>query len=616
MAGEEWKLSHSIMSTTFTDSAKRESGEELQGSLSHDDPSTCAYCLAIYLTSTTLITCCNTHRRRQHDNVPPRRSSEWYQCGHPRAEACCLLHPTRYDWLLRVRYTRTLNQSDGKSADDDETSATWENEWLAGNHQTDSEDTPHADIPSVIKSKTVLLRLDYGTKEASFLSAFCPIDEAPTLVIIHNGTVVDKLEGNLEYTEWAQRLLKACGSDAQGADASELTQAQEPTTPAPAAVETNDEASEGAAVPLEPASGSAAPSLPGVPTEHQPENIQALLTERGQRLEAERLRREGREKAERIARARAIREEQERAQSQVDKGKQRADDPESAKNKARIDWVQQQAKRKQEAKEEKQRILSRIEADKRERKNREAERKQAATAMAGEPLPSQSSALPGSGSTRMPPTSGTCALQVRLFDGSSIKGRFKHDSTLATAVREWIKETSPAGGADIPYNFRQILTPHPSRTIEISEEGQTLSDVGLMPTATLVLVPVAGFTEAYTSSGGGGILGSAYGLVTGAFGLAGSALGYVTGIGSSSSSQGGEGIYMGGTADEQEPSNVQGSRMANADSGTAQSGPSRIRVKTMAEQRAESEKGAEFYNGNSLGTEGRKDDDDGADRRQ
>jgi hypothetical protein len=276
--------------------------------------------------------------------------------------------------------------------------------------------------------------------------------------------------------------------------------------------------------------------------------------------------------------------------------------------------MQQQAKRKTEAKGEKERIMARIEADKRERKNRELERKQAAAAMAGEPLPS--SAVSGSNSTKIPPTSGTCAIQVRLFDGSSIKGRFKHDSTLATAVREWIKETSPAGGADIPFNFRQILTPHPSRTIEISEEGQTLSDVGLMPTATLVLVPVAGFTEAYSSGGGGGILGSAYGMVSGAFGLAGSALGYVTGFGSSSSSQGGEGIYMGGTADEQEASNVQGSRMANADSGTAQSGPSRIRVKTMAEQRAESEKGAEFYNGNSLGTEGRNDDDDGADRRQ
>jgi hypothetical protein len=456
----------------------------------------------------------------------------------------------------------------------------------------------------VIESKTVLLRLDYGTKEASFLSAFCPIDEAPTLIVIHNGTVVDKLEGNLEYSEWAQRLLKACGVDAEGASVNTPAESQQQSTApsAPPTAPANDATSEGAA---------SAPT--DTTSSHSPEQIQALLSERGARLEAERLRREAREKAERIARARAKREEDERAlaaaQTDKGKGKQRADGSESARNKARIDWVEQQAKRKTEAKEEKQRIMARIEADKRERKNRDEERRQAASAMAGEPLPS-STKVPST-STRTPPTRGSCALQIRLFDGSSIKGRFAHDSTLATAVREWVKETSPAGGADIPFNFRQILTPHPSRTIEISEEGQTLADVGLMPTATLVLVPVAGFTEAYSStgSGRGGIIGSAYGLVSGAFGLAGSALGYVTGYGSGvNSTDGREGIYMGGTADEQEPSNVQGSRMAGADSGTGQSGPSRIRVKTMAEQRAETEKGAEFYNGNSLGTEGRKDD--------
>lgn len=454
------------------------------------------------------------------------------------------------------------------------------------------------------------MRLDYGTQEASFLSAFCPINAAPTLVIIHNGTVVDKLEGSLEYSEWSQRLLKACGVDAEGANVEAPAQSQEQTatTPAPATAPVDGAASGGAA------------SAPADPTaSHSPEQVQALLSERGARLEAERLRREAREKAERIARARERREEEERAQAaaQTDKGKgkERADGSESARNKARIDWVQQQAKRKTEAREEKQRIMARIEADKRERKNRDEERKQAASAMAGEPLPSSSKAA-ASTSTRNPPTSGTCAIQVRLFDGSSIKGRFAHDSTLATAVREWIKETSPAGGADIPYNFRQILTPNPSRTIEISEEGQTLSDVGLMPTATLVLVPVAGYTEAYSGTGSGGLLGSAYGLVSGAFGLAGSALGYVTGYGSGvNNTDGSGGIYMGGTADEQEPSNVQGARMANADSGTGQSGPSRIRVKTMAEQRAEAEKGAEFYNGNSLGTEGRKDDD-GEDKKQ
>lgn len=343
---------------------------------------------------------------------------------------------------------------------------------------------------------------------------------------------------------------------------------------------------------------------------HSPEQLQAILSERGQRLEAERLRREATEKAERIARARARREEEERAQAeaqqQSDKGKSRADGSEYARNKARVDWVQQQAKRKQDAKEEKQRIMARIEADKRERKTKDEERKQAASAAtASEPLPTASS------STISPPapSARTCALQVRLFDGSSIKTRFASDSTLATAVREWIKTTSPPGGADIPYNFRQILTPKPSRTIEISEETQTLSDVGLMPTATLVLVPVAGFTEAYSGgASSGGLIGSAYGLVSGAFGLGRSAFGYLTGYGSGvNASQRDGGIYMGGTADDQEPSNVQGARMAGADSAP---GGSKVRVKTMAEQRAENEKkGAEFYNGNSLGTEGRPRDD-------
>lgn len=424
-------------------------------------------------------------------------------------------------------------------------------------------------------------------------------------MIIRNGAVVDKLERDVGHEEWTQRLLKACGVGAEEEAsnvAEEPIQSERPTTGG-----SSEGRVEGGETPTNDPQNTT--QTDATPIHHQPEQLQALLAERGQRLEAERLRREAQEKAERIARARARREEEERAQAQADKGKQRADGSESAKQKARLDWVQQQAKRKQEAKEEKQRIMARIEADKRERKNRDEKRKQAASAMAGEALPAEASKA-SAGSSKTPPTSGTCAIQVRLFDGSSIKGKFAHDSTLGAAVREWIKEVSPAGGADIPFNFRQILTPNPSRTIEISEEGQTLSDVGLMPTATLVLVPVAGYTEAYTNTGGG-IMGSAYNLVSGAFGLAGSALGYVTGYGGSSndSQSGGGGLYMGGTADEQEPSNVQGTRMANADSGTKQSGPSKFRVKTMAEQRAENEKGAEFYNGNSLGTEGRKDDD-------
>jgi hypothetical protein len=33
----------------------------------------------------------------------------------------------------------------------------------------------------------------------------------PTLVIIKNGTVVEKLEGDIGYEQWAKRLTKGCG---------------------------------------------------------------------------------------------------------------------------------------------------------------------------------------------------------------------------------------------------------------------------------------------------------------------------------------------------------------------------------------------------------------------
>jgi chemotaxis protein histidine kinase CheA len=263
----------------------------------------------------------------------------------------------------------------------------------------------------------------------------------PTLVIIKNGTVVEKLEGDIGYEQWAKRLTKGCGvrprwvsvdiskrqsrilapssslaaakdsisEEEYAATSQPETQAAAPTLPSDASV--NDAANEGApatyedttaqqipappsavldnitasAAPidttstLEPQTASAEPSTVAAnetttegastaPAEtaptHNPEQLQAILSERGQRLEAERLRREATEKAERIARARARREEEERAQAeaqqQSDKGKSRADGSEYARNKARVDWVQQQAKRKQEAKDEKE-LIARFE---------------------------------------------------------------------------------------------------------------------------------------------------------------------------------------------------------------------------------------------------------------
>ena len=307
-------------------------------------------------------------------------------------------------------------------------------------------------------------------------------------------------------------------------------------------------------------------------------------------MEEDKAKKDAEERARRIARAEARRQEAEAAAAHqpttsAGKGKQPESTPSSSdptdKERARRDWLHQQKQRKDEAKKERERILSRIENDKKDRKIRAEQAKQNEPAVDSSPLRTSGAAATASSRT---PHSDMCTIQVRLFDGSSIRSRFAPSATLHAAVREWIKEVSPEGGADIPYSFRQILSPLPSRSIGVSEETQSLQEWGLAPGATLVLVPVQEYTDAY--SGGGGLLGGAWNLASGVLGAVGS---YLPGLGGR--------LYMGGTGEAQERSNVEGARMAGADSigetsaeGTAGGGgASSMRVKTLADQRAGAE---------------------------
>jgi hypothetical protein len=84
-----------------------------------------------------------------------------------------------------------------------------------------------------------------------------------------------------------------------------------------------------------------------------------------------------------------------------------------------------------------------------------------------------------------------------------------------------------------PYNLKHILTPLPSRTISVSEESKTLEDLGIGPTANLVMVPVSTYTDAYAAAGSSlpvrgisavyNVVSSAAGVATG---LVGSIFGY------------------------------------------------------------------------------------------
>lgn len=91
------------------------------------------------------------------------------------------------------------------------------------------------------------------------------------------------------------------------------------------------------------------------------------------------------------------------------------------------------------------------------------------------------------------------ALQVRLFDGSTIRSRFKTDTTLKD-VRTWVDETRHDGS--LPYTFKQVLTPLPNKNIDSTEENKALGDLGLAPSSTLVLIPVPTFAGAYEGPSG------------------------------------------------------------------------------------------------------------------
>lgn len=257
-----------------------------------------------------------------------------------------------------------------------------------------------------------------------------------------------------------------------------------------------------------------------------------MLEDRRRRLEADKKAKDAAEKAERLAKAAARRAEAEAAVAGAD--------PDSAKAK-QLSYAQQQKKRQQEARLERERIVREIEHDKALRREKEGRRKALAKAKAeGDDgaggLVNQQ--LSSESSTPMPIDSKVCAVQVRLFDGSTIRASFTSQSTLSCEVRKWVDANRTDG--DSPYTFKQITAPLPSRAITISEEEETLQSLGLAPSATLIMIPVHGFTAAYDAgpnmvsqgiSAGFNVVLGGVGLVSGGVGMVAGALGTFLGVG-------------------------------------------------------------------------------------
>lgn len=333
-----------------------------------------------------------------------------------------------------------------------------------------------------------------------------------------------------------------------------------------------------------PVSSSPQENIPTAPSGGPSSAVANLLAERRRKLEIDKKEKDAAEKAERKAKADARKEAINAS-------------PDSAKAK-QISYAQQQRKRQQEAKLERERVVRQIEQDKVERREKEERRKALARAEsesnqnADDPLAKSKNGADGLVDSQImsengpkPIKSAECAVQVRLFDGSTIRKKFRSDQTL-TELRAWVEKQR---SDDLPYTFKQILSPLPNRPLTISEEKEMLQDLGLTPSATLVMVPIQGYTGAYAGAGPGVLSRGAsagYHAVAAGAGLISGALGTFLGVGQATEQIGAAGAQENAASAGQEPH-----------SNGSEPG---VNVRTLRDQREEDGKDHQLYNGNQV----------------
>lgn len=246
------------------------------------------------------------------------------------------------------------------------------------------------------------------------------------------------------------------------------------------------------------------------------------------------------------------------------------------------EWREQQRRLEQQRKEERERIRNQIKQDREERKRREAEE----NARADSHGVTQASRPSGSS----PAKPQQYRLQVRLFDGSSVRTSFPPSATVRGDVRPWLDAQRSDGNR--PYTLKHVLTPLPSHTISVAEEERTLEELGLGPTANLVMVPVHAYTEAYASSSSSSLPGRAisagYNLVSGVVGTVAGLVGSFLEYGPASSD-----TAVSDNSSQQPVNNTKAPRPAAASSSRG------INIRTLRDQREEQDSN-QFYNGNQV----------------
>ncbi|GLA80986.1 hypothetical protein AtubIFM56815_004618 [Aspergillus tubingensis] len=451
--------------------------------------------------------------------------------------------------------------------DDEQTSTEWEESYFTFDEEVFN--TLYTDVPAsanaaqlsqLLQSRAVLLRFTKGSQEAGFLASFCPIVKFPTVVVIKNGMMCDYLVPDISKEDFRDRLLvkldesrapvqQDVGSaDAGGGEVpSAPVDSDAPATVSPPAPEPVSSAPVPAPAPAAEPAPTPAPSQPAP---------QPSTTEPEQPRDA------------------AIRE-----------GKRRVDDARAEQQRPSPTKKLQQQKQEPASKPTPRPVTQESKP-----KSKPTPKEKPSSVTPKEPATQPAERRPPS-----PPKQ--YRLQVRLFDGSSVRSSFTPTQTIRNDVRPWLDGQMEERS---PYNLKHILTPLPNRTLTIADEEQTLAELGLGSSANLVMVPIQSYTEAYSGAGASlpvRAVSSAYGLVSSAVGTATGLVGSFFGYGTTQSS-GNETTPAASTASSG-PHDA-GRRRVNASRGPI--------IRTLRDAQNEGDD-RQFYNGNQLNFQPRNDGD-------
>lgn len=433
--------------------------------------------------------------------------------------------------------------------DDQEESASWEDTYF------DNEE-----LRGLLSNNAVTLRLIAGTQEAGFLTSLCPLESFPAVIVIRSGVLQEFILAGTSKDDFQTRLKSVLAPPSN----------------------------------IDNSPALAAPPLPAEQEISQPNSQVTRATVTAEN----RLNQDQTPEAPQITNESAETNRERIRQGKRPEKQMTPEERKTIQDKEDRRAMQLKLQREQkEKKEERERIRNQIKRDQEARRQRAAEEKNKSASI----IPTASSAPTLNNTTvgaaeKKRPTRNPVSdyrLQIRLFDGSSVRTSFPPSATISKDVRPWLDSQRSDGSQ--PYNLKHILTPLPNRTISVAEEERALEELELGPTASLVMVPVPSYIEAYAPSGmanslPGRVISSGYGLVSGVVGGVTGMVGGILGYGSSSTQP---------AATSESTVDQSASRAKNGQT---------IHIRTLHDQRDDHDKN-EFYNGNTLNFEPRRDDE-------